>query len=416
MNLTEQKTNGINQIHLTDSLNASLMKLVVKNLDISGSNDLIIYVDREALGNETTERKQYVFNLSSPLRIFNEIKDEFILMPEIVDNKVSMKAMVKRQIGENESGLYLLESPILENLDYSSIALFEGENYIYTNYSNVEMEIIYPKDDEMNRIFLNNSIYSENKDNNEFNEKYYRQAFTKIGDKLNLEVDNINIECITSKNNKFSLDENGNLMVNSISFNGEQSDYGIFNLVYPVGSIYTSVNPTNPSTFFGGTWEAFGTGRTLVGIDENDSNFNTVEKTGGSKNNSTTYTPVGTNTGTSLSVAQLPSHNHSLSISGNTGDAGSHTHRVSKRTSTYGQGIQSGWRAITAPASANGDYNQDSNTESAGTHKHSFGWSGNTNNSGSGNTHTHTFTGTQATINISSLQPYITVYMWKRVA
>ena len=51
--------------------------------------------------------------------------------------------------------------------------------------------------------------------------------------------------------------------------------------MYPVGSIYISVKSTNPSSFFGGTWTAFGTGRTLVGINTSDTNFDTVEKTGG---------------------------------------------------------------------------------------------------------------------------------------
>lgn len=52
---------------------------------------------------------------------------------------------------------------------------------------------------------------------------------------------------------------------------------------YPVGSIYLSVNNTNPSTWFGGTWEQIAKGRTLVGVDTNDNDFNTVKKTGGSK-------------------------------------------------------------------------------------------------------------------------------------
>ena len=52
---------------------------------------------------------------------------------------------------------------------------------------------------------------------------------------------------------------------------------------YPVGSIYLSINNTNPSKWFGGTWEQIAKGRTLVGVDTGDADFNTVKKTGGSK-------------------------------------------------------------------------------------------------------------------------------------
>lgn len=53
--------------------------------------------------------------------------------------------------------------------------------------------------------------------------------------------------------------------------------------VYPIGSIYLSINSTNPSQWFGGTWEAWGTGRVPVGVDTSQTEFNAVEKTGGSK-------------------------------------------------------------------------------------------------------------------------------------
>ena len=53
--------------------------------------------------------------------------------------------------------------------------------------------------------------------------------------------------------------------------------------VYPVGSIYISVIDTDPGILFGGTWETFGIGKTLVGVDTNQTEFNIVEKTGGSK-------------------------------------------------------------------------------------------------------------------------------------
>ncbi|HFI0592949.1 TPA: DUF859 family phage minor structural protein [Streptococcus suis] len=54
-------------------------------------------------------------------------------------------------------------------------------------------------------------------------------------------------------------------------------------IFYPVGSIYQSTVNTNPSTLMGGTWERFGNGRVLVGVDEEDSDFNTSIKTGGEK-------------------------------------------------------------------------------------------------------------------------------------
>lgn len=52
----------------------------------------------------------------------------------------------------------------------------------------------------------------------------------------------------------------------------------------PVGSIHVTVDPTNPATTLGyGTWAAFGTGRVIVGVDVGDTDFDTVEETGGSK-------------------------------------------------------------------------------------------------------------------------------------
>lgn len=52
---------------------------------------------------------------------------------------------------------------------------------------------------------------------------------------------------------------------------------------WPIGSIYISVVNTNPSKWFGGTWQSFGAGRVLVGVDTSQVEFNSVLKTGGSK-------------------------------------------------------------------------------------------------------------------------------------
>lgn len=71
----------------------------------------------------------------------------------------------------------------------------------------------------------------------------------------------------------------------------------ILNFIHPVGSIYMSVNDTNPGDVFGGTWEQWGSGRVPVGVDTSQTEFKTVEKTGGEK----THT---------MTIGQLPNHDH----------------------------------------------------------------------------------------------------------
>lgn len=75
--------------------------------------------------------------------------------------------------------------------------------------------------------------------------------------------------------------------------------------LYPVGSIYmNATSSTNPGTLIGfGTWVAFGAGRVPVGIDSTDTDFDTVEETGGAK----THT---------LTVDEIPAHTHSVPNSG----------------------------------------------------------------------------------------------------
>lgn len=52
--------------------------------------------------------------------------------------------------------------------------------------------------------------------------------------------------------------------------------------MYPVDSIYISTNSTSPASLYGGSWERYGKGRTLVSVNESDTDF-TAGKTGGSK-------------------------------------------------------------------------------------------------------------------------------------
>ena len=106
----------------------------------------------------------------------------------------------------------------------------------------------------------------------------------------------------------------------------------ILKKAYPVGSIYINASvSTNPATLLGfGTWSAFGAGRTLVGIDSGDTDFDTVEETGGAK----THT---------LSVAEMPSHTHNLTLcpsnsTGNEWVGASGTSQKNSRTTTTAGG------------------------------------------------------------------------------
>jgi hypothetical protein len=142
----------------------------------------------------------------------------------------------------------------------------------------------------------------------------------------------------------------------------------ILDLVYPVGAIYMSVVNTSPATLFGGTWSAWGAGRVPVGIDTGQTEFNTVEKTGGAK----THT---------LQTTEMPSHSHlfgSTQNSGNaqviTGISGSYTNLPNYDYLGVNQGIASG---------------TDNRL--------------NIKNTGGGGAH-------------NNLQPYITCFMWKRVS
>jgi len=262
MNLDEQKVIATNQVIVTDSLEAPLLSLRIKrttSTTMPAVNNLIVYVDTQPKTNPTSNRKQFVFELASMLGLVDSVSDEFVLEVGIKENDLKPLVYVKR----NVNGTEVLTTPLIEELEESLIDLFEGTNYIYTNYTDELIEIIYPKDDELNKRYLNNAIFCHHRQNNSsdfsLDDIYFKDAFTKNEDKLNLEVDNINIIFIISKNNKFSLDEDGNLVVNSITTNQASQtpieSLAICNLIYPIGSIYMSTSSVNPSNLFGGTWE-----------------------------------------------------------------------------------------------------------------------------------------------------------------
>lgn len=203
---------------------------------------------------------------------------------------------------------------------------------------------------------------------------------------------------------------------------------------YPIGSIYETTTYSSVievQETLGGTWEVYAAGKTLIGVDGNNSKFDAVNKTGG----------VDT---TVLSIDNLPSHTHSIpSLSGTAASAGSHTHSIpvlSGKTSEAGSHVHNGWtlanQANGTPVTANKNgfsasayswitagtkANGGSFVDSAGSHSHTVTTTAST--TGSNGAHTHnvsTVANTSGSIgsgtSFTNLQPYITVYRYQRVA
>lgn len=127
------------------------------------------------------------------------------------------------------------------------------------------------------------------------------------------------------------------------------------NSIYPIGSVYISLTETNPGTYLKGTWEQFGQGRTLIGVGAGNDGTNTqefeVNTTGGEYKHK-------------LVIDEMPSHNHKY--------YSPIVQEVvpSSNTSTYGNYTKS-YQIDTDSAGGDGYHN--------------------------------------------NVQPYVTVYFWKRV-
>lgn len=202
---------------------------------------------------------------------------------------------------------------------------------------------------------------------------YIIDAFTRDGNNTNLEVNNLNVGCITSTNNNFELDSNGNLIVNSITANNIIGQ-AVANAVYPVGSIYMSINSTNPSTLFGGQWEQL-KDKFLLGCGDIYQNGTT----GGEASHV-------------LTTSEMPSHNHSAS----TNSAGGHRHTFKGWWTTKGDG--SATYACVARTQQN-DAVEYGSFATAGEHSHTV----TVNNTGDGQAH-------------NNMPPYLSIYMWKRIS
>jgi len=140
--------------------------------------------------------------------------------------------------------------------------------------------------------------------------------------------------------------------------------------LHPVGSIYiNATNSTNPGTLLGfGTWTAFGAGRVPVGFDSSNALFDTAEETGGSAD------------------AITVSHTHTATVT----DPG-HVH--------------GGVPDIGRDNFASGGFNYNATW---------FSTNKNTASAATGISVSNSTVGSSGTN--ANYQPYITVFMWKRVS
>jgi hypothetical protein len=100
----------------------------------------------------------------------------------------------------------------------------------------------------------------------------------------------------------------------------------LLNYIYPVGSIYMSVNSTSPANLFGGTWVQL-KDRFLLGVGDTYSN--------GATGGAATHT---------LSVTEIPAHNHSYGVY----DASSGTSLAINHMAAYcGKVNSTGWGSHT---------------------------------------------------------------------
>ena len=173
-------------------------------------------------------------------------------------------------------------------------------------------------------------------------------------------------------NNANTLTINGNLAINSVKESTSSSKLlvndgsnvmyrelsKILSVIYPVGAVYITYNNINPSTFLGGTWERFGQGRTLIGEGTGDD---------GSTSMSFTANSTGGEYKHKLIVEEMPSHNHRQQIAAATGQTAG-----SQRRDYVGEGKANLYDALHDTRSQGGDAPHN------------------------------------------NVQPYITVYFWKR--
>ena len=174
---------------------------------------------------------------------------------------------------------------------------------------------------------------------------------------------------------------------------------------FPVGSIYMSVTNTNPSTFFGGTWEQI-KDKFLLACGSSYSNGSTggaksvtsgasSGSTGAPSNNTSGGPSNNTSGSTAITVSQMPAHTHTYATQPwsyyGRDQAGGDSIRPSENSTCAMEVGVSG----STGGSQGHTHTLSSHTHTLSSHTHSL------------NSHTHS---------VNTMPPYLAVYVWKRTA
>ena len=227
-----------------------------------------------------------------------------------------------------------------------------------------------------------------------------------------------------------------------VQINGEPYSKVSVNDIYPIGSIYMSINSTNPSTLFGGTWEQI-KGRFLLGQGGNLAN--TSDYWGSASANSVnmpngemggTYQPnVSFNHTHPMPHTHPIPHAHSMS---HTHSIGSHVHYLGdagyakiqhNNGKFWFKEIATATWVDSGSATASGTNNETNNSAGiplGGTTNGSDAFTsgassisktGGTDTANSGGVNTaNTGGASTSSTTLTYLPPYLVVYIWKRTA
>lgn len=170
--------------------------------------------------------------------------------------------------------------------------------------------------------------------------------------------------------------------------------------IYPVGSIYMSVNNTDPSTLFGGTWAQITDTFLLASGTSYPADDGThTTATGGSA----THTHTTGSHQLTAAESGVPAHSHGFTQP--TVSGGAHYHALTgSKTAGLGTGdyIRVGYGTATG---------KNTNTDGSHSHTVSGGAVQQSTAANATSAHSHGDTGSA-----SNLPPYLAVYVWKRTA